>query len=119
MQRRIDEETIPGGRGERGQLAYSFLNHVCYTDGERLLFFFFSSRRRHTRCSRDWSSDVCSSDLVILLTFNGQPRVVQMRAHMQRVFKQAHVFIERAKEGFNLSGNVNGTSHPIDRKSVV
>src|SRR2546429_4975021 len=29
--------------------------------------FFFSSRRRHTRCSRDWSSDVCSSDLDCLL----------------------------------------------------
>src|SRR5690606_30571619 len=29
----------------------------------RALFFFFSSRRRHTRFSRDWSSDVCSSDL--------------------------------------------------------
>src|SRR2546422_10103106 len=28
-----------------------------------MCFFFFSSRRRHTRCSRDWSSDVCSSDL--------------------------------------------------------
>src|SRR2546429_246391 len=28
------------------------------------MLFFFSSRRRHTRCSRDWSSDVCSSDLV-------------------------------------------------------
>src|SRR3954451_6370299 len=27
------------------------------------LSFFFSSRRRHTRCGRDWSSDVCSSDL--------------------------------------------------------
>src|SRR6266542_4589418 len=27
------------------------------------MFFFFSSRRRHTRCYRDWSSDVCSSDL--------------------------------------------------------
>src|SRR5215469_14866810 len=27
------------------------------------LFFFFSSRRRHTRSLRDWSSDVCSSDL--------------------------------------------------------
>src|SRR5690606_40850080 len=27
------------------------------------LVFFFSSRRRHTRFSRDWSSDVCSSDL--------------------------------------------------------
>src|SRR3989442_7083115 len=29
-------------------------------------FFFFSSRRRHTRCGRDWSSDVCSSDLPFL-----------------------------------------------------
>src|SRR6266542_4969987 len=29
-----------------------------------MIFFFFSSRRRHTRCYRDWSSDVCSSDLV-------------------------------------------------------
>src|SRR2546429_3752697 len=28
-----------------------------------MFVFFFSSRRRHTRCSRDWSSDVCSSDL--------------------------------------------------------
>src|SRR5205809_333030 len=28
-----------------------------------ILWYFFSSRRRHTRCSRDWSSDVCSSDL--------------------------------------------------------
>src|SRR5690349_22626506 len=27
-------------------------------------FFFFSSRRRHTRSLRDWSSDVCTSDLV-------------------------------------------------------
>src|SRR3712207_8841111 len=29
----------------------------------RSFFFFFSSRRRHTRYWRDWSSDVCSSDL--------------------------------------------------------
>src|SRR5437868_8924302 len=32
-------------------------------------FFFFSSRRRHTRSKRDWSSDVCSSDLA-----SGRPR---------------------------------------------
>src|SRR5438067_4199075 len=31
-----------------------------------LFFFFFSSRRRHTRSKRDWSSDVCSSDLGII-----------------------------------------------------
>src|SRR3712207_6915103 len=33
-------------------------------------FFFFSSRRRHTRYWRDWSSDVCSSDLVGNLEFS-------------------------------------------------
>src|SRR5690625_7107811 len=30
-----------------------------------IFFFFFSSRRRHTRWPRDWSSDVCSSDLTV------------------------------------------------------
>src|SRR2546429_8368596 len=34
--------------------------------------FFFSSRRRHTRCSRDWSSDVCSSDLEHLFWVDGK-----------------------------------------------
>src|SRR5256885_13602535 len=38
----------------------------------RLGFFFFSSRRRHTRLQGDWSSDVCSSDLVLLLTPDGR-----------------------------------------------
>src|SRR5256884_2958310 len=40
---------------------------ICFAKRMRaarhLVVFFFSSRRRHTRCSRDWSSDVCSSDL--------------------------------------------------------
>src|SRR5690606_41080438 len=31
------------------------------------VLFFFSSRRRHTRFSRDWSSDVCSSDLTLII----------------------------------------------------
>src|SRR5256885_3856378 len=31
------------------------------------VFFFFSSRRRHTRLQGDWSSDVCSSDLALAL----------------------------------------------------
>src|SRR5207302_6878171 len=34
-------------------------------DTDIAFMFFFSSRRRHTRFSRDWSSDVCSSDLVL------------------------------------------------------
>src|SRR5262245_62894979 len=37
-----------------------YVMHLRWT-----VFFFFSSRRRHTRCLSDWSSDVCSSDLVL------------------------------------------------------
>src|SRR5699024_12133542 len=40
---------------------YNWLHIVIYFAYS--LFFFFSSRRRHTRSKRDWSSDVCSSDL--------------------------------------------------------
>src|SRR6202041_610389 len=47
--------TIFGGAGGAG--AHSELVEVA---GK--LLFFFSSRRRHTRSLRDWSSDVCSSD---------------------------------------------------------
>src|SRR6201989_3415481 len=36
-----------------------------YVTGVQTCVFFFSSRRRHTRSLRDWSSDVCSSDLMI------------------------------------------------------
>src|SRR5690349_23826215 len=37
---------------------------LVFRDSCLFFFFFFSSRRRHTRSLRDWSSDVCSSDLV-------------------------------------------------------
>src|SRR5699024_11905725 len=40
----------------------------------RLYCFFFSSRRRHTRSKRDWSSDVCSSDL---LNFVKAPNIIR------------------------------------------
>src|SRR6266536_5133231 len=36
---------------------------LYYSSTCTIFFFFFSSRRRHTRSTRDWSSDVCSSDL--------------------------------------------------------
>src|SRR5206468_7923464 len=38
----------------------------CRSGHSSLVPFFFSSRRRHTRSDRDWSSDVCSSDLALL-----------------------------------------------------
>src|SRR5262245_65122798 len=50
-------------------LAY-YVSGVSYTFC-LLGFFFFSSRRRHTRCLSDWSSDVCSSDLAELAVQQG------------------------------------------------
>src|SRR5438034_4128119 len=39
---------------------------IVFTFFYLFFFFFFSSRRRHTRSLCDWSSDVCSSDLVAI-----------------------------------------------------
>src|SRR6266511_4545129 len=47
-----------------------------YLCNKKNFFFFFSSRRRHTRFSRDWSSDVCSSDLG-----DGVVRALQVHDH--------------------------------------
>src|SRR2546430_5247736 len=45
--------------------------------------FFFSSRRRHTRFDCDWSSDVCSSDLVAAVTTPVSP--AELRAEFERL----------------------------------
>src|SRR5215813_9132455 len=52
-----DRGVQPGGRGDAQVLAHGLQAAACAR------VFFFSSRRRHTICGRDWSSDVCSSDL--------------------------------------------------------
>src|SRR6266436_5474304 len=46
--------------------AWASQKHLLHVAQCSVVCFFFSSRRRHTRCSRDWSSDVCSSDLALL-----------------------------------------------------
>src|SRR5207245_3129555 len=68
-----------------------------------VFFFFFSSRRRHTRCYRDWSSDVCSSDLRLphdgtglglalvrqtIEAHNGSITVAETRSEERRVGKE-------------------------------
>src|SRR5256885_5531397 len=59
-------ESVGCVAGECECLHAVLLTHSSY-QGVRVLacFFFFSSRRRHTRLQGDWSSDVCSSDLWI------------------------------------------------------
>src|SRR5690554_7157031 len=54
-------------------------------------FFFFSSRRRHTRCGRDWSSDVCSSDLAELRNrFNALKGQLNTTRNQKQVPKNLH-----------------------------
>src|SRR5687768_18609878 len=50
--------------------------------------FFFSSRRRHTRCSRDWSSDVCSSDLQAHHEFDDAVRRILRVKFMMSLFEK-------------------------------
>src|SRR2546429_5405559 len=59
--------------------------------------FFFSSRRRHTRCSRDWSSDVCSSDLWHV--HEGRkltgPQLARMEAKRTELYQRTRQFMEK------------------------
>src|SRR5207302_6760638 len=57
-------------------------------------FFFFSSRRRHTRFSRDWSSDVCSSDLALVMASNGDDPSKVTKANFDKAIKK----LKRARD---------------------
>src|SRR2546429_1626584 len=96
-----------------------FLTRYLTTLSGLYCIFFFSSRRRHTRCSRDWSSDVCSSDLKTRLKIEKLPRrnrrPDQPRQHNQIPRIQVHVWNHRV-----LCGNQPiGLGQNGDRKSVV
>src|SRR5690606_40836293 len=53
-------------------------------------YFFFSSRRRHTRFSRDWSSDVCSSDLQNVLKVSA---ILGLALTISAVFTDGYVSV--------------------------
>src|SRR2546429_5154136 len=59
------------------------------------LFFFFSSRRRHTRCSRDWSSDVCSSDLLRRIVYVSPCRHRNIFHYLEVFFSTPRPFLPR------------------------
>src|SRR5207245_5557340 len=78
-----------------------------------LSVFFFSSRRRHTRCYRDWSSDVCSSDLFILVAaFNASDLVYRKEQMLAPV--PAHI---GANAVFNQDEVAAGAPAEIGRAS--
>src|SRR2546429_531451 len=67
QQRRVMHSSVTGAhrsrRSSRRRIGSDRSASFVCIGTQRMASFFFSSRRRHTRCSRDWSSDVCSSDL--------------------------------------------------------
>src|SRR5437899_10263686 len=64
------------------------------------MHFFFTSRRRHTRCLSDWSSDVCSSDLLV----NGGAEAVENAVKIARAYtrRPAVICFEDAFHGRTL-----------------
>src|SRR5262245_64384072 len=62
-----------------------------------LCVFFFSSRRRHTRCLSDWSSDVCSSDLSVLES--RLSRAPARRLSLSRSRREPHLLLPACDVG--------------------
>src|SRR5207249_5479668 len=88
--------------------------------------FFFSSRRRHTRSKRDWSSDVCSSDLEAVALAGGYTRIaaperITVRRHKgsgDQVFKvNAKRFTKGSGGGFLVEPGDTITVGEIGRAS--
>src|SRR2546430_11972788 len=75
----------------------------------RQLFFFFSSRRRHTRFDCDWSSDVCSSDLFrlqghLFLHFLGLfPKVLDLQLRLLLGREQRNLYPRHHQARFSLN----------------
>src|SRR6266496_2179547 len=57
-------------------------------------FFFFSSRRRHTRSLRDWSSDVCSSDLVQSILDGCDGELARVRLQQSKLGAWLDTFVD-------------------------
>src|SRR5690625_5693183 len=70
------------------------------------MFFFFSSRRRHTRWPRDWSSDVCSSDL--------QPKAIKRLVEQIQAGQRHQTLLGATGTGktFTISNVVNEIHRP-------
>src|SRR5690606_42000547 len=75
-----------------------------------MCLFFFSSRRRHTRFSRDWSSDVCSSDLggsvSISSAFTVNKHVAEVY-HAWRHLESLPLFMEHLDSVRQITDNVS------------
>src|SRR5690606_40394884 len=75
-----------------------------------IYLFFFSSRRRHTRFSRDWSSDVCSSDLDYLTGMGFDDNAYALWQHFDADHLHIHVLASRIKYDGSVVSDSNNRS---------
>src|SRR3712207_9248872 len=83
--------------------------------------FFFSSRRRHTRYWRDWSSDVCSSDLKVVVIDNlvtGHVDAVDERAELLLGDLRDEEFLQHAFEKHSIDGVIDFAAFSLVGESV-
>ena len=84
----------------------------CDCEGWCCFYFFFSSRGRHTRWSGDWSSDVCSSDLIYLSQISRR-KWVRVRSHRKRVAPSRYPCQQTLGEAPCPTRMLPMSSHPI------
>src|SRR5690349_23732574 len=75
-------------------------------------FFFFSSRRRHTRSLRDWSSDVCSSDLSASHSWTDWPVRVSFLPVLQQAVSWLADALEQRQPAPSIVGGERSLSAP-------
>src|SRR5690554_1237276 len=87
-----------------------------------LVIFFFSSRRRHTRCGRDWSSDVCSSDLsgtlnILGSVINKKTKLKPIRRKVGLVFQfpEYQIFEDTVKKDILFGPKNFGLENPEEK----
>src|SRR5690606_41028114 len=68
--------------------------------------FFFSSRRRHTRFSRDWSSDVCSSDLGLVTYQSNLIHICERRRGYEEALRQRNLSLDPSQIAEIRFGNI-------------
>src|SRR5688500_12979437 len=81
--------------------ASSIVDVFLCVDFSKNFYFFFSSRRRHTRLQGDWSSDVCSSDLADATRLSAEDRRASRGAETQEVAQLIRTF-NRARRSNRL-----------------
>src|SRR2546427_11287629 len=104
-----------------------------------IYIFFFSSRRRHTRFDCDWSSDVCSSDLLLVVHGSADPLIpatlgrqlfdaasepkrfvlIEGGNHHNTQSRAMEQYRQALDELFGLRLLAQAPTAPADRKSVV